>query len=96
MCGIAGEVGTAFHSTGIRDIGTVSSLLLPTDGIWRAAIYNLEPSAVVLLNTEAGRASSGNPFFVDAGPTGAYLLWALGWMLGVLAVGVWSFRSREL
>jgi len=96
MGGIAGAVGADFHSRAIQDIGTVSSLILPTDGLWRAAIYNLEPVAVIATGNATGRVASGNPFFVASGPPGAYVLWALGWVAAVLGLAIWSFSRREL
>lgn len=96
MGGIAGTVGAAFHSRAIENIGTVSHLILPTDGLWRGAIYNLEPVALLIANGELGRAGSGNPFFVNTPPTTGYLLWALAWGVFMLALAAWSFTRREL
>lgn len=94
--GIAGAVGRGFHSRTVENIGTVSSLILPTDGLWRAAIYNLEPVALLALGGEVGRRANANPFFVPSGPTMPYLLWAFGWMVALLGVAVWSFNRREV
>jgi ABC-type transport system involved in multi-copper enzyme maturation permease subunit len=96
MGGITGAVGAAFHVKAIRTVGLVSSLLLPTDGLWRAAIYNLEPVALVVAGGASQREASGNPFFVKSGPATAYLIWAAAWLIAVLAVGIWSFNRREL
>jgi ABC-type transport system involved in multi-copper enzyme maturation permease subunit len=96
MSGIAGAVGAAFHTRAIENVGTIGSLIFPTDGLWRAAIYNLEPAAVVAAGSAASRETSGNPFFVTSGPSTAYLLWALGWGLVVLSIAAWSFSRRDL
>jgi ABC-type transport system involved in multi-copper enzyme maturation permease subunit len=96
MAGIAGAVGTAFHARAVEDVGTVSSLLLPTDGLWRAAVFNLEPYAALVAQRELGRPGSANPFFVSAGPSPAYLIWALVWVVAVLGIGIWSFNHKEL
>jgi ABC-type transport system involved in multi-copper enzyme maturation permease subunit len=96
MSGIAGAVGAAFHTQAIENVGTVGSLIFPTDGLWRAAIYNLEPVAVLAAGSAVSREASGNPFFVTSGPSTAYLLWALGWGAVVLSIAVWSFSRREL
>ena len=96
MSGIAGAVGRAFHSQAIENIGTIGSLILPTDGLWRAAIYNLEPEAVLAVGSTASREASGNPFFVSAGPSTAYLVWTLGWAIVMLSIGMWSFGRREM
>jgi ABC-type transport system involved in multi-copper enzyme maturation permease subunit len=96
MGGITGAVGAAFHVKAIRTVGTVSSLLLPTDGLWRAAIYNLEPVALIIAGGASRREASGNPFFVKTGPATPYLIWAALWLIAVLAIGIWSFNRREL
>ena len=96
MAGIAGAVGATFHSPAIQNIGTVSSLILPTDGLWRAAIYALEPAAAIIVQADAGRASSGNPFFVTNGPAPAYIVWSVAWIAVILGIAIWSFNRREL
>lgn len=96
MSGIAGAVGRAFHSRAIENIGTVGSLIFPTDGLWRSAIYNLEPVAVLAAGRAISREAAGNPFFVNSGPSTAYLLWVLGWCVVVLGIALWSFGRREL
>ncbi len=96
MSGIAGTVGSAFHSQAIENVGTIGSLIFPTDGLWRAAIYSLEPAAIVAAGSTGAREASGNPFFVSAGPSTPYLLWVLGWCAVMLSVAVWSFTRREL
>jgi len=96
LAGIAGGVGAAVHSRAIQNIGTVSSLILPTDGLWRGAIYNLEPFALLVAQRDVGRSASANPFFSAAPAPTAYVLWALGWTLAVLGITIWSFRRKEL
>lgn len=90
--GIAGSIGAAFDSSAVAEVGTITSLILPTDGLWRGAMYNLEPAA--LLFTAGGR--SANPFLSSQAPTTAYLLWVLLWLAAVLGLGVLSFNRREL
>jgi ABC-type transport system involved in multi-copper enzyme maturation permease subunit len=96
MAGIAGAVGTAFHTTAVRNIGTISSLLIPTDGLWRGAVFNLEPYSVLVAQGQLGRDASGNPFFVLAAPSTAYLIWAACWLVVVLGIGMWSFNRKDL
>src|SRR5262249_38138567 len=43
MGGIAAAVGVAFDNVVLANIGVVVGLLLPTDALWRNALYNLEP-----------------------------------------------------
>ena len=44
----------------------------------------------------AGPAAAGNPFFAATPPAPVYLAWSLLWIGGVLALAIWSFRSREV
>ncbi len=97
--GIAGAIGQAFANDTITRIGTITQLVLPTDGLWRGAVYSLEPAAMITLFRAAGtagRSASANPFFEANGPPPAYVAWVLAWIVAVLALTVYSFRHREI
>ena len=95
IAGIAVQIGAALGQSAIADVGTVSSMLLPTDGFWRAALFNMEPvSMVAVLN--ATREASADPFGVAAPPSAAYIVWAIAWIGLVLAGAIWSFSRREV
>ncbi len=96
MCGVVGGIGTAFGNAAIANLGTLSRLALPTDGLWRGAIYSLEPAAFIASMTAAGPRISSNPFFVPTPPPASYVLWAAFWLVAVLGLAVLSFRKREL
>jgi ABC-type transport system involved in multi-copper enzyme maturation permease subunit len=92
--GIAEGVGIAVNSTSVTNAGLATSLLLPTDGLWRGALFNLQPA--VLTAAGGGREAAANPFLVSAPPSTAYLIWAAAWMAIVLALTILSFVRREL
>lgn len=94
--GIALAIGQAFANDTIINIGVGSRLLIPTDGLWHGAIFNLEPSDVIAAARAAGRARAGNPFFADQPLPLAYIGWVIAWLLGVLALANWSFARRDL
>lgn len=94
--GIAGAVGATLNSRAVEDVGTVTSLILPTDGLWRSSVYNLEPAVFIAAQREVGRAAAANPFAASAPPTTAYLIWAAAWLAVVLGAAIWSFARREL
>ena len=97
MGGIVGGIGQVFDNETITHVGTVTKLLLPTDGLWRGAVHALEPIAVVTAARGApGPAIAANPFFALAAPPPQYVAWSLAWIAIVLAVAVWSFRVREV
>jgi ABC-type transport system involved in multi-copper enzyme maturation permease subunit len=93
--GILGGVGTAVDNSAVRAIGTVTQLVIPTDGLWRGAVFSMEPAAVVAAGTARPEVSA-DPFFAASAPTGAFLAWAALWVIGVVAAAIWSFRRREL
>ena len=97
--GIAAGIGEAFNNSGITNAGYATKLLLPTDALWRGAVYALEPAAYLTLVRGAGntgRAANANPFFAAAPPTNAFLLWTAFWLVAALALAIYSLRRREI
>ena len=93
LAGVVGSLGRSFNIGALRTIGDVGRFLIPTDGLWRAAIYYLEPSG--LLRARLGQ-SPGDPFLVQSAPAWSYLVWVAVWFLAVLALGLVSFQRREM
>lgn len=90
VVGIAAAIGATFHNASIVTAGTIVSLILPSDGLWRGAAYNLEPAVLRAAGLHL------DPMAVTGPPTTAYLLWAAGWMLAMLGCAVWSLNRRDL
>lgn len=95
LAGVVGSLGSAFKINSLVTIGDVARYILPTDGLWRGAIYYLEPQSFVAQRL-ARTPDSGNPFFAQAPPTWAYLVWVGVWFLAVLVAGLVSFERREI
>jgi len=96
MGGIVGGVGAAFNNATITHVGTATKLILPTDGLWRGAVWSLEPSLVIAAQSGLGPAVAANPFFAAEPPPAAYVAWVIAWIVAILALAMWSFRSREI
>jgi ABC-type transport system involved in multi-copper enzyme maturation permease subunit len=96
MAGIARDIGTALGYSGIIRMGDLSRLLLPTDGLWRGTIYNLEPPLIIAAAQALGQGVVAQPFLSTVAPPPPYLLWVVLWIVGVLGLGVLSFQRREL
>jgi ABC-type transport system involved in multi-copper enzyme maturation permease subunit len=94
--GIVGDIGTALQNQAIQNVGTVSHLLLPTDGLWRGAVYAMEPDAVLATLRAGGAIASANPFAAAEPPPIQFLAWVVIWFAVMLALSIWSFRTREL
>jgi ABC-type transport system involved in multi-copper enzyme maturation permease subunit len=95
VAGVLGAVGAFFEAPVLLQAADVSRLLVPVDGLWRGAVYALEPGAVIAVITSNARLQ-GNPFFAAEPPSLVYLGWSILWVAGVLAIGAWLLRRREL
>ncbi len=97
FAGVLGSVALALEAAPLAAISEVTRILIPTDGLWRGVVYGLEPPMVILAAATAGRGMmSANPFFADAPPPLPFVLWAVAWIVLVLAAGALAFRRREL
>ena len=94
--GVVGDIGTGLQNQAVEDIGIVSRLILPTDGLWRGAVYAMEPDAVIAALRAAGTIGRANPFTAVDPPPTAFLLWVFVWFSLMLALAIWSFRTREI
>lgn len=94
--GVAGAVGQAIQNNTATHVGTATSLIIPTDGLWRGALYNLEPVALLITSGSAAANPGNAPFAVFAPPTSAYTVWVICWIIAVLGLSVWSFGERDL
>jgi ABC-type transport system involved in multi-copper enzyme maturation permease subunit len=89
IVGIAADIGANAYNQSMVDAGTISQLILPSDAFWRAAVYHLEPAALV-----AGMHGSA-PFMVAVPPPPAMIAWAIGWIVVVVGAACWSFSTRD-
>jgi ABC-type transport system involved in multi-copper enzyme maturation permease subunit len=94
--GVVGDIGTGLQNQAVENIGTVSRLILPTDGLWRGAVYAMEPDAVLASLRLAGTLGRANPFSAVDPPPTAFLAWVVVWFALMLALSIWSFRTREI
>ena len=84
IAGVVGGVGEALGNDAVARVGTISRMLLPTDGLWRGAMHALQDSAAI---AQLGPAFDGFPFLSRAPLTVAYLAWAAVWVRDHLGAG---------
>ena len=94
--GFVGGIGHAFDDRVSSGIGAVSQFILPTDALWRGAIFHLEPPSMLLAGSAAGPQFAAFPFFADAPPSSAFLAWVGIWVVSLLGLAAWSFGRRDL
>lgn len=94
--GVAGSIGAVLHNPAVAEAGTITSLILPTDGLWRGAMYSMEPAALLGVAGASTVGGSGNPFLASSVPAAGYHFWVLAWFLVILGSGIWMFERRDL
>ncbi|MDI6103728.1 ABC transporter permease [Actinoplanes sp. NEAU-A12] len=93
IAGVVGSVGEALDNPSVALVGTVSRMLLPTDGLWRGAMNSFQDPALL---AQIGSGIEESPFLSMNPLTGAYLLWAAVWTALVLGLAALSFQRRDL
>jgi ABC-type transport system involved in multi-copper enzyme maturation permease subunit len=94
VAGVVGGIGGALGNEAVERVGTVSRVLLPTDGLWRGAMNAFQdPSALALFGDDGGGAF---PFLSTAPLTAAYLLYAVVWVAMVWALAAVAFVRKDL
>lgn len=97
MGGVAISLGRQFGVQALVTGGTVSRLLLPSDGMWKGAVFSLEPAALIATARAQGPQGIANfPFFALSPPSGPYMAWTAGWVAAVMALAIFSFARREI
>lgn len=96
MAGLLGGVGTSLHRADLQHIATAVSLLIPSDGLWRGAVFSLEPTSLVSLALSINPAIAGSPFLVLASPAVPFLVWSVLWVGAILLLAGASLGRREL
>jgi ABC-type transport system involved in multi-copper enzyme maturation permease subunit len=82
------QIGVMVGSPASRYIGTAISLVVPTDALWRLAMYVLQPVAIA--QRQLGPFSSGSV------PSLAMVWWAMAYTLCVFAIAARWFQRRPL
>ncbi|WP_062352264.1 ABC transporter permease [Herbidospora yilanensis] len=95
IAGVVGGVGRGLGNDNVAAVGTVSQILLPTDGLWRSAMYAFQDPAA-LLGFGGPAVRGGFPFLSDTPLTWTYLAWSVVWTALVLGLAALVLRRRDL
>jgi ABC-type transport system involved in multi-copper enzyme maturation permease subunit len=94
VAGVVGGLGESLGNDAVARVGTVSRMLLPTDGLWRGAMHGFQdPSALVEFG---GPEVESFPFLSVAPLTAAYLAWAAVWVAMMWGLGAAYFVRKDL
>ncbi|MDO8671417.1 MAG: ABC transporter permease [Dehalococcoidia bacterium] len=87
--GMVEGIGTLIQSEILLNIGIVSSLIVPSDVIWKSATYFLQPRLFDLIPVPT-------PFSSVSPPSLPMIAYAIGYCVVVLLAGIKLFQQRDL
>jgi Cu-processing system permease protein len=94
MSGLVEFVGGMVGNTAMQRIGVVTSLLVPSDALWRGASAAL--SSPAFLAAADANGEIGLPFTSLILPSPSFLAWALLYVPVLLALAVRAFARQDL
>lgn len=94
VAGVVGGVGSSLGNEAVARVGTVSRVVLPTDGLWQGAMHAFQDPSVFV--TFGGTDVEAFPFLSSSPLTASYLLWAAVWVAMVWGLAAASFVRRDL
>ena len=92
LAGMIEAAGRLLGNTTLLDLGTAVSLLVPSDALWRGASFFLQSPSLRAATSVGGAI----PFFSNVPVAGPLVVWALGYVVVVLAGAAYAFGRRDL
>lgn len=82
------QVASMTGNAAARNVGTVASLLVPTEAMWQLASHLMQPRILSELHA--------TPFSLPVVPSPAMVAWAAAWALAMVLLALRSFARRPL
>jgi ABC-type transport system involved in multi-copper enzyme maturation permease subunit len=94
IAGVVGGIGESLDNDAVARVGSISRMLLPTDGLWRGAMHAFQdPSALLEFGGEEAQAFP----FLSADPlTAVYVVWAAVWVAMIWGLAATAFQRKNL
>lgn len=89
MGGFIEQLGSAFRNETMVNIGIITSLLIPSDVLWKMASYSVQPEDVLVRTATL-------PIFGGSEPTLSMLGYVLAYMGAIVGLAVVAFNRRDL
>ncbi len=86
--GWAEQIGTMAGNEAARYLGTLASLLMPSEAMWQLAAWHMQPAVT--------RAITMTPFTPASVPNGTMVAWAAGYVVVALFLAVRGLERRGL
>ena len=83
------QIGAMLRNETAVDIGIIASLLMPSEVLWKKAFALFQPAF-------ASNPLMAGPFAVGSQPSDLMLWYAVGYIVALLGLALWSFSARDL
>lgn len=87
------QIASVMNSDTAANLGTLAGRLLPSEVLWRRASHIMAPRISSGLGVDAPPALL---FTFGRAPSSSVVLYALGYIVVVLLLAIWSFQRRDL
>ena len=82
------QIGGWTDNVAAQNVGTIASLLMPTESLWQLAAHHMQPAMLAQLHA--------SPFSAAIAPSPAMVVWAACWGATALVLALRSFQKRPL
>ncbi len=82
------QIGTFAGNDTARQVGTIASLIMPSESLWQLAAAQMQPSIL--------RDLGATPFSPLSVPSAAMVWWAIGYVIVTLLIATRAFGRRPL
>jgi hypothetical protein len=96
VAGVVGGIGSALGNEAVGRVGSVSRVLLPTDGLWRGAMHAFQDPSRCLQFGGGSEEQGAFPFLSIAPLTPAYVAWAAVWVAMVWGLAAMAYSRKDL
>jgi Cu-processing system permease protein len=93
LAGIIEFVGEALRNEAMVNLGIAVSLLVPSDGLWRAASYYVQSPLTAQMLSQGQNVM---PFAALVPPAAAFVAWSAAYLAVTLVGAILAFRARDL
>jgi ABC-type transport system involved in multi-copper enzyme maturation permease subunit len=82
------QFGSLLNNQTAINIGVISSLIIPSEALWKRAAYEMQSSLVAALGF--------SPFASNSVPSPLMIVYAVLYLLGALYIAIRAFNNRDL
>lgn len=96
VAGVVGAIGGSLGNDAVERVGSISRILLPTDGLWRGAMNAFQDPGALAAFGGADQGAGAFPFLSVSPLTPVYLGYAALWVAMVWGLAALAYSRKDL